>query len=73
MFDFNFTGGLKLNNNNKMATSGMILGLVSIIGWLIPFLGVILTILAIVFSALGLKNERKEKAIAGLVLGIIFS
>jgi hypothetical protein len=38
-----------------------------VLGLFVPFLG----ILAIVFGAIGLKNEGKGMAIAGLVLGIV--
>lgn len=48
------------------------MGLVSILAWIIPIVGFPVTICAIVFSSLGLNSENRRKAVAGLVLGIIF-
>lgn len=60
----------KVENN---ALVGFILGLCSIIAWFIPLIGYPVTIVGIVFSAKGLKSEKsKGKAVAGLVLSIIF-
>lgn len=56
----------------KKATTGMILGLCSIIAWIIPIIGYPVTICGIVFSSKGLNSENKGRAIAGLILSIIF-
>lgn len=67
-----------LNNKNstdKKSTLGLIgfiLGLVSIIAWYIPLIGVPVTICGIIFSGLGLKSNNRGKSIAGLTLSIIF-
>ncbi|MBC7092723.1 hypothetical protein H5T53_01750 [Candidatus Bipolaricaulota bacterium] len=39
--------------------------------WLIPFLGLIDSILAIVFGSLGLRSSARGMATAGLVTGIV--
>ncbi|ERJ12207.1 hypothetical protein [Haloplasma contractile] len=58
---------------NSNALTGFILGLISIVAWFLPFIGLPLTIVGIVFSSKGLKStEKKGMAIAGLVLSIIF-
>ena len=58
---------------DKFAVTGMVLGLVSIVAWLLPLIGYPVSICGIVFSAKGLKSETgKSKATAGLVLSIIF-
>lgn len=58
---------------NKNATTGMILGLCSIVAWFIPLFGFPITICGIVFSSKGLSSkDNKGKAITGLVLSIIF-
>lgn len=54
------------------AMVGFILGLCSIIAWLLPLIGYPVTIAGIVFSAMGMHSNNKGKAIAGLVLSIIF-
>jgi len=55
-----------------MATAGMVLGLISIIGWIVPLVGFPLTILAIIFGSLGLKSDKKGRAKVGLILGVVF-
>ena len=58
---------------DKKAKAGFILGLVSIVAWFIPIIGFPVTVCAIVFSSLGLKSVPNHgKAVAGLILGIIF-
>ena len=55
------------------AVAGLVLGLVSIIAWLLPLIGYPVTICGIVFGAKGLKSTTKKgMATAGLVLSIIF-
>ena len=54
------------------STTGLVLGLVSIVTWLIPLFGFPTTICGIVFSAKSLDTPGRGKAIAGLVLSIIF-
>lgn len=56
----------------KKAKVGFILGLVSIVAWLIPLIGLPVTICGIIFSALGLGSAQRKKAITGLVLSIVF-
>lgn len=63
------------SNADKKATKGMIgfiLGLVSIIAWYIPLIGYPVTVCGIIFSSLGINSKNKGKAVAGLVLSIIF-
>ena len=63
------------NNADKKATKwmiGFILGLVSIIAWYIPLIGYPVTVCGIIFSSLGMNSKNKGKAVAGLVLSIIF-
>lgn len=60
-------------STDKNAAVGLILGLISIVAWLLPLFGYPVTICGIVFSSKGLKsNTNKGKAIAGLVLSIVF-
>lgn len=55
------------------ALTGFILGLVSILAWIIPLFGFPITICGIIWSVGGLKSQkRKGLAIAGLVLSIVF-
>lgn len=57
------------------APVGFILGLVSLIAWILPLAGYPVTICGIVFSAKQLKStdsSAKVMAIIGLILSIIF-
>lgn len=60
------------NKKATLAMVGFILGLVSIIAWYIPLIGVPVTICGIIFSGLGLNSSNRGKSIAGLTLSIIF-
>ncbi len=74
----NEVNAVKTQNNNSMAqssshaTTGLILGICSIIAWIIPLVGYPVTITGIVFSSKGLGAKNNGKAICGLVLSIIF-
>ena len=57
---------------SKAANTGFILGLVSIFAWFLPIVGYPVTICGIVYSVRGLKANPNGKAIAGLILSIIF-
>lgn len=61
-----------VHNPTAKATVSLIMGLVSIITWIIPLLGVTTSIIGIVFAVPGLKSTGRGKAIAGLILSIIF-
>ncbi len=64
---------LGVEKTDKNANTGFILGLVSIIAWFIPLFGYPVTICGIVFSSKGLSSKNNHgKAIAGLILSIIF-
>jgi hypothetical protein len=55
------------------ALTGFILGLVSIVAWLLPIVGLPITLCAIIFSSIGLRSSTKHgKPLTGLILGIIF-
>ena len=58
---------------NKKAVTGFILGIISIVAWLLPLAGYPVSICGIVFSSKGLKSTtNKGQAIAGLILSIVF-
>lgn len=59
-------------NKSGKATAGFVLGLCSIIAWFIPLIGYPVTILGIIFSALGIKSAKKTFAVIGLICSIIF-
>ena len=49
--------------------TALILGLISMLAWLLPICGGPTSIAALVFGLLGLTSSRRGLAIAGLVLG----
>lgn len=54
------------------ALASFILGLCSIVGWILPIIGVPVTITGFVLGIIGLKSSRKVMAIIGIVLCVIF-
>lgn len=61
-----------MESKNKFATISLVLGIISIIAWLLPLAGYPVTILAIVFGTKGRSSAKKGMATAGMILGIIF-
>ena len=61
--------------NSGLATAGMVLGIIAIVGSWIPFLNIvsiILAVLAIIFGLIPLFQKRSiGKAVTGVVLGVI--
>ena len=49
----------------------LVLGILAIALFWVPFLDIILAVLAIIFGSLSLHGEHKGRGIAGLILGII--
>ncbi len=58
-------------NSNGIGTAGFVLALIALfLGW-VPFLGWIVWLLGLIFSAVGLSRQPKGLAIAGLVISLI--
>lgn len=62
---------VKNSSESGKGLAGFILGIISVCLCWIPFLGLILSVIAIILSGLGMRAEKRGFAIAGLVLGII--
>lgn len=59
------------NHSNGIGTTGFILSIVAIfLGW-IPFLGWVIWLLGLVFSAIGVFRQPKGLSIAGLIISLI--
>ena len=56
---------------NGQATAAMVLGIISLIAWLIPLIGIPVTTLALLFGIRNRKSGRKGQAVAGIVMGCI--
>ena len=61
---------------NGLAVAGLVLGILSLVLFWIPFLGILLGILGLIFGGIGIGRANKVgkgkgMAIAGLVMGIL--
>lgn len=63
---------VEIKDKKGEALASFILGLTSIIAWIIPIFGAPITITGFVLGLLGRKSSRKRLAIAGIALCIIF-
>ena len=60
------------DQNGGQAIAGLVLGIISMLAWLLPICGLPVAIVGIVLSALGRKSvSRRTMATVGLVLSII--
>ncbi|MEI6532206.1 MAG: DUF4190 domain-containing protein [Candidatus Roizmanbacteria bacterium] len=64
----NNQGDAKLNGK---ATTSLVLGIIGIIAWLLPILGLPITIVGLIFGIKGTKSLKHGIATAGIVLSII--
>ncbi len=62
----------EVDGTGGKATASLVLGLISIITWIIPLIGLPTTITGLVLGIKGLGPQRRGKAIAGIVLSVIF-
>lgn len=63
---------VQVRDNKGKALASLILGLFSIIAWIIPLFGLPVTVVGLIMGILGRKSTRKRMAIAGIILSIIF-
>ena len=61
----------KKEKSNGFGIASLICGIAGLCGFLMPYLAIFVSVLAIVFSVLQKKNNPNGMATAGLVLGII--
>ena len=53
--------------------TSLVLGIISSLGWIIPIIGLPVTIVGTVFGAINMKNRKsKGVAIAGFVINLVF-
>ena len=60
-----------MNKHNGKATASLVLGIISLIVWLIPLFGYPVSIVGLVMGFYGIKSEKKSLGTAGLILSII--
>jgi len=62
-----------MERSNDSAWVSFILGIISTLGWLVPIIGLPITVVGIAFGAVGMGNYRdKGISIAGMVINIVF-
>ena len=62
---------LEAQKHNGKATAGLVLGIIDLIAWLIPFFGLPIGVVGLVMSILGRKSDKKGRATAGIILSSI--
>ncbi|MDB4894812.1 MAG: hypothetical protein JWN15_1074 [Firmicutes bacterium] len=60
------------HGQERNATAGFVLGLVSLLAWILPFIGLPVTVTGLVLSIRGLRSSRSGLATAGLILSVIW-
>ena len=60
-----------MEKHNGKATASLVLGIISLITWLLPLFGFPVAIVGVVMGFYGMKSEKKNRGVAGLVLSII--
>lgn len=56
---------------NHYSSIGLALGILAVFLWLIPLLGILVSIACLYFVYMGLKSKQRTIAYFGMVLGII--
>jgi biopolymer transport protein ExbB/TolQ len=60
----------------KKATTGLVLGIIGLVAWCLPIVGLPVTVIGLVMSLQALSSSQKNKAITAAVLcvlGLLFS
>ena len=60
-----------MEKHNGKATASLVLGIISLIAWILPLAGYPVSIIGLVMGVYGRKSEKKTLATVGLVLSII--
>ncbi len=62
-----------INRKNDSAWVSFILGIIASLGWIIPVIGLPITVVGTAFGAIGIGNKRdRGVSIAGMVINIVF-
>lgn len=60
------------SSNNSKAIASLVLGLIGMLAWLCPLLGLAVTIPGLALGIMGLKSQQRGLAIGGIVASSIF-
>lgn len=59
------------NNSNGMATASLILGIISLLAWLLPLFGYPVSIIGLILGIISNKNEKNKFSKIGIILSAI--
>jgi hypothetical protein len=59
------------DENTGVATAALVLGIASLVAWIIPIIGFPVSITAVVCGSKGLRTQSRSMATGGLVTGIV--
>lgn len=58
-------------SKNGKATTGLVLGIIGLMAWVLPIVGLPVTIVGLIFGIKGLKSLKRTVAVVAIVLSII--
>ena len=59
------------SSRNGAATAGLVLGIISLVAWLIPLISLPVCIIGLIQSIRGVKSQNRAAANGGIVMNII--
>lgn len=59
------------NNSNGMATASLILGIISLLAWLLPLFGYPVSIIGLILGIISNKKEKNKFSKIGIILSAI--
>lgn len=60
-----------MNKHNNKAIAALVIGISGLIAWILPALGYLVNIVGIIMGTMGIKSEKRNIAIAGIILSVI--
>lgn len=64
-------GGIFVLKHNGKAVASLVLGIISLLVWLVPLFGYPVSIVGLVMGVYGVQSWKKNIGMAGLILSII--
>lgn len=61
----------KNETTNGYAVASLVLGCIGLVGWLLPIIGYIVGILAIVFGCISKKSRKNSMSTIGIVMAVV--
>lgn len=58
-------------DNFALAIASLVLGIFSLLGWLLPICGLPMSILGLIFGIISTNSSKRNLAIAGIVMSVL--